>query len=175
MNILDYLPEFKIIEIRRSTGLVIGHVLSQNLADTGVTTEVFGDGEFIENGTIVGLSNNRKIDNFELEEHNMPFVVFNEEINTFLNGLKYYAQEVETETYPRAIGLYPGDAFVTNNYSGVLGATTKYAKVVDGVLTLQTSADDYTMFAVEQSTLPVGGAAGLFVYLGINQGQISEI
>ena len=51
------------------------------------------------------------------KKHALPFVIFNEELNTLFDGLKYYAQEVETETYPRAIALYAGDVFTTNNYS----------------------------------------------------------
>jgi hypothetical protein len=29
MSILNYLPEFKVVEINRSTGLVAGHILAQ--------------------------------------------------------------------------------------------------------------------------------------------------
>lgn len=175
MSILNYLPAFKVLENRRSTGLVIGHVLSQFLADIEITTKTINGKKYIENGIIVGLSDDLTIGNFDLEKHSIPFIVFNEELNTFMAGLKYFAQEVEDETYPRAIGLYVGDVFVTNNYSGTLNASAKYAKVVDGVLTLQTTADEYTMFTVAVDTLPTGELAGLFSYIGINQAQIADI
>ena len=57
----------------------------------------------------------------------------------------------------------------------VLSETTLFAKVVNGVLTLETAYSDYSLFAVEQSTLPAGGVAGRFIYLGTNESQISGI
>ena len=86
-----------------------------------------------------------------------------------MSGLKYFAQEYSTEFYPRAVALYPGDAFTTNNYSVEFASSPAYARVVDGILTLQDSADDYTMFAVNLSSMPADGSVAVqFVYLGIN-------
>lgn len=176
MGILNYLPTFHAVEINRSTGLVMGHVLSQNQAGTDLTLVTKGAYDFLENGIIVGLSNDRTIENFDLEKHAQPFLIFSEEINDFMSGLKYFAQESSREFYPRAVALYPGDAFTTNNYSGAFGLNTAFAKVVNGVLTLQNSADDYTMFAVDLSSMPADGSAAVqFVYLGINASQIAEI
>jgi len=178
MGILNYLPTFHSVEINRSTGLVMGHVLSQNEAGEDLTLVTKGSYDFLENGIIVGLSNNRKIENYDLEKHSQPFFVFSEELNTFMSGLKYFAQDANDEEgfHPRAVALYPGDAFTTNNYSGVFGLNTAYAKVIDGVLTLQNTADDYTIFAVNLSSMPADGSTAVqFVYLGINQGQIAEI
>ena len=176
MGILNYLPTFHAVEINRSTGLVMGHVLSQNEAGADLALVTKGDYDFLENGVIVGLSNDRTIENYELEKHSQPFLIFSEELNDFMSGLKYFAQEYSTEFYPRAVALYPGDAFTTNNYSVESASSPAYARVVDGILTLQDSADDYTMFAVNLSSMPADGSVAVqFVYLGINASQIAEI
>lgn len=175
MGILNYLPEFKVIEINRSTGLVMGHVLSQYLNGTDLAFTTKNTVDFLENGVIVGLSNDLTIEEFSATKHAQPFVVFNEEINTIFTGLKYFASEVDEdgEVYPRAIGLYIGDTFTTDNFSGTL-ATASAAKVVDGILTLQLVPDDDSLFIVEASTLPTGGDAGRFTYMGFNTGRVDE-
>lgn len=170
MSILNYLPTFKVVEMNRSTGLVTGHVLSQFEAGT-IATKVVGAERFIENGIIVGLSNDLTVENYDATAHAMPFIVFVEEINTFMSGLKYYATPVESDaTYPRAIGLFVGDVWTTNNFvgTGVGGAYNDeaFAKVVNGVITLQAAADANTIFAVEESTLPTGEEAVRVTYIG---------
>lgn len=167
MGILDYLPTFKVVEPNRLTGLVMGHVISQFEAGTVATKD--SEGEFVENGIILGLSSDLTLENFDASVHTQPLLHFTEEIVTFLSGNKYYATPVDATngTYPRAIGLYVGDTFTTDNYSGTLSASTIYAKVSNGVLTLQESADVDTLFAVEVSTLATGDDAGRFTYLGI--------
>lgn len=169
MSILNYMPTFKVIEMNRSTGLVMGHVLSQNLGGTVLTsnTTAAPGYTFIENGIVVGLSNDRTIENFDPEKHAQPFIVFTEELNTYLDALKYFATEVVNRVvYPRAVALYNGDVWTTNNYSGTYTNQT-YAKVVAGVLTLQASADAYTLFRVEDSSLPADGSQALrFTYIG---------
>jgi uncharacterized repeat protein (TIGR02543 family) len=176
MGILNYLPTFHAVEINRSTGLVMGHVLSQNEAGADLTLVTKSGYDFLENGVIVGLSNDRTIENYDFEKHSQPFLIFSEELNDFMSGLKYFAQEETDEFYPRAVALYPGDAFTTNNYSGVFGLNTAFAKVVNGILTLQNTADDYTLFAVNLSSMPADSSTAVqFIYLGYNQSQIDEI
>lgn len=169
MGILNYLPTFKVVEVNRSTALISGHMLSQYQADLSeITKKTVGSTLFVENGLIVGLGSDLKIANFNKSVHSQPFIVFTEELNTVVNGLKYFANEVvDGEVYPRALALYVGDTYTTNNYSGTLSASTKFAKVVDGVITLQTAADADTLFAVEVSTLPTGEAAARVTYMGV--------
>ena len=165
-SILNYLPEFKVVEINRSTGLVAGHVLAQfPLAADSDLTETHGDLEALQNGFIVGLGGDLEIDAYDPDVHSQPFLVFTEELNTFFDGLKWYAtfEDADGEIYPRAIGLFVGDVFTTNNYKGEEGA---FAKVVEGELTLQAEADADTLFAVEESTLPNGDEAMRFIYVG---------
>ena len=85
-------------------------------------------------------------------------------------GLKYFAVPVEDETYVRGVALYVGDTWTTDNFVGT-GAGGAYndeafAKVVNGVITLQAAADTNTIFAVEESTLPAGGKAVRITYIG---------
>lgn len=169
MGILNYLPTFKIVEINRSTGLVMGHVLSQfpldplsTLINSTYTTEV------LENGFIVGLGEGLLVDSYDATIMAQPFLVFTEELNTFMDGLKYFATEADAEgdIYPRAIALYVGDAFTTNNYVVGTAVAPAFAKVVNGVLTLQDTATVNTLFAVEESTLPLGDLAYKFTYVG---------
>lgn len=166
MGILNYLPTFKVVEMNRSTGLVTGHVLSQFPAGTVATKAVTGTLGFIENGVIVGLTNDLTIENYSATVHSMPFIVFTEELNTFMSGLKYFATPVEADyTYPRAVGLFVGDVWTTNNYSGTY-TNQAFAKVVSGVITLQAAADANTLFAVEDSSLPTGEQAIRVTYIG---------
>lgn len=172
MSILNYLPTFKVVEMNRSTGLVTGHVLSQFEAGIIATKAVDGTLGFIENGIIVGLSNDLTVENYDPEAHSMPFIVFVEELNTFMSGLKYFATPVEADaTYPRAIGLFVGDVWTTNNFTGtgtggVYATGDKFAEVVNGKIKLQQEATTTTIFAVEESTLPTGEEAVRVTYIG---------
>lgn len=172
MGILNYLPTFKVVEINRSTGLVAGHVISQFPADVSMTVKTVGTVNFAENGLIVGLNSDLTVGNFDATAHAQPFLLYVEELNTFMNGLKYYATEEDAdgEIYPRGIALYVGDAFTTDYFigTGVGGAYNDeaFAKVVDGEITLQAAADTDTLFAVEESTLPTGEEAVKLVYIG---------
>ena len=85
-------------------------------------------------------------------------------------GLKYFAEPVEDETYVRAVALYVGYVWTTNNFVGTWaqGAYNDeaFAKVTNGVITLQAVADEDTLFAVEESTLPTGDEAVRVTYIG---------
>ena len=159
--ITKYLPEFKVFEVGSLTGLRAGHMVSQQPAAADIAKKAVGDNNFIENGIIMGLNVDGELTNWT---KGTMFVHYTEELNTFIDELKYFAVPVEDKTYPRGIALYVGDSFCTNNVVEVEGA--KYAKVVNGVLNLQTTADDDTHFSVKESTLPTGEKAYDFVYIG---------
>ena len=167
MAILNYLPEFPVVEINRSTGLVAGHVIAQTpLAPDFDGIDSINGVDFVANGFIVGLGAGLELEAYDADDHAQPFLIFTEELNTFFDGLKWYATMEDPDEgaiYPRAIGLYVGDVFTTNNFEGEEGA---FAKVVDGALTLQAEADADTLFAVEESTLPTGEEAMRFTYVG---------
>ena len=165
--ITKYLPTFKVFEVGSLTGLRAGHMLSQRPASKDIAKVEKNGYNFIENGIIVGLNADGTVGNYDKDAHKVAFVHYTEELNTFIDELKYYALPVEEvgNTYPRCIALYVGDEFCTNNVAeDVEGAVA--AKVVDGVLTLQTAVDADSMFAVSASTLPTGEKAYDFVFLG---------
>ena len=162
--ITKYLPEFKVMEVNNLTGLRSGHMLSQVKVDADIAKT--GEGKWIENGIIVGLNNDGTIGNYNKSAHKTMFVHYTEELLTFLPDLKYFAVPVEEtgDTYIRAVALYTGDTFTTNNYKGESDNQTYVAaKVVDGVLTLQTAADADSEFIATKSTLPDGSKAYEFM------------
>ena len=169
MGILNYLPKFKIVEINRSTGLVAGHVIAQMplKANSALINRTYTT-EFLENGFILGVGTaTLQLEKFSAALHSQPFLHYTEELVTFMDGLKYFAveEDADGDIYPRAIGLYVGDSFTTNNVTYLESAT--HAKVVDGVLTLQTAKDADTLFIVEASTLPdAETTAYKFTYIG---------
>ena len=179
MSILNYMPTFHVVEMNRSTGLVTGHVLSQYPADVAGANDltikaVAGTNGFIENGLIAGLNPDLTIGNYDATVHAQPFIIFTEELNTFMDALKYYALPLDASlvAYPRAVALYVGDVWTTDYFvgtgqGGIYATGDNFAKVVDGKLTLQQAADADTLFAVELSTLPAAGEEAVRVtYIG---------
>lgn len=165
--ITRFLPEFKVFEVGTLVGLRNGHMIAQQPANIeAIAVKEVGKYKFIENGIIVGLSSEGKVENFDKSKHTKAFVHFTEELNTFMDELKYYALPVEEigETYPRCIALYEGtDAFCTNNVAEELEGA-KFAKVVNGVLTLETAESEDSMFLVKAATLPTGEKAYDFLF-----------
>ncbi len=154
------MPKFKVLEPSNLTGLRNGHVLAQMPVAADITVKTVGEHKFIENGLFVGLNAEGKITNLDDATSKQVFVHFDEELSTILDAACYYATPVEEseETYIRAVAMYVGDTVVTDNYAGEL-TTAKYAKVVDGVATLQTAADESSLFIAKATTLPTGEAA----------------
>lgn len=173
MAILNFLPEFKVVEPNRLTGLVAGHVLAQFPLDTdfaGITAQ--GGVDYLSNGFILGLGANGELAAFDAEVHAQPLLVYTEELVTFLAGNKWFANEADGENgtiYPRAIGLFVGDAFTTNNY--VLGSNTTLANatvaaVVNGVITITATVQPDTIFKATRATLATGVDAVQLTYIG---------
>lgn len=168
------LPKFKIVEINNVAALRMGHVIAQTVAysehaskPTIKCKEVGDDYKFVENGIIVGLDKENCLANYDATKHSQPCLVYTEELITAspLSGLDQYASLVENkEVYVRALPLNLGDTFTTDNVSGSIA--DGYAKVVDGVLTMQTSADEDTLFIVKKSNLPAGQLAAECIYCG---------
>ena len=163
--IMSFLPTFKVFEMNNLTGLRNGHILANMAADLDHIAKVtVGGNQYIENGIILGLDADGTVSNYDPAKHDMPFVHFTEELLTYFQELRLYAEPVvDGVVYPRCVGLYVGDTFTTNNYTGTVEGA-KYAKVVDGVLTLQSAADANTMFKATASTLPDGSDAFEFGY-----------
>lgn len=90
--ITKYLPTFKVFEVGSLTGLRAGHVLSQQPAADSIKTVTFSGNSFIENGIIVGLNVDGEVANWT---KGTMFVHYTEELNTFIDELKYFAVPVE--------------------------------------------------------------------------------
>lgn len=166
--ITRYLPTFKVFEVGSLTGLRAGHMLSQQPAAADIAKVEKNGYSFIENGIIVGLNSDGTVGNYDKSKHTKAFVHFTEELNTFMDELKYYALPVEEvgDTYPRCVALYEGDVFCTNNVASEV-ESAKFAKVVNGVLTLEATESEDSIFAVKESTLPTGEKAYDFLFLGV--------
>lgn len=160
-----FLPSFKVVEINNSTAHRIGHAISQvpcykdDIAHVTLNEKY----DFIENGVIVGLSGDNTLKNYKAAEHSQPCLVYNDELITGpISTLDKYAEEmVDGKAYVRALPLYLGDSFTTNNYSGS-SSDGKRASVEDGILKLGQNGP----FIAEPSTLPNGDPAVEFTYIG---------
>ena len=163
--ITNYLPTFKVVEVNNLVGLRSGHMLAQQKAAADIATKSYGEYKFIENGIICGLNADGTIGNYDVAKHGAAmFLHYTEELNTYIDELKYFAVPVEEGVaYPRCIALYVGDSFTTNNYAGTEEGA-KFAKVVGGVLTLQAAADKDSAFIVVESSLPTGEKAYEFTF-----------
>ena len=165
--IMSFLPRFKVFEMNNLTGLRNGHILANMKADMeNIAAVTVGTNKYIENGIILGLDAEGTVSNYDAAKHKVPFVHFTEELLTYFNELNLYAEPVvDGVVYPRCIGLYVGDTFTTDNYTGTLEGDG-YAVVEDGVLKLQTAAEG-AMFKATASSLPNGDDAYEFLYLGV--------
>jgi len=179
MGILNYVPTFKVVEPNRLTGLITGQVLSQFQATEAIKQDNVDAGvTYLENGVILGLNGDLTLGAFDSDTHKQALLHFTEELNTFLSGNNKFAVEEDQdgELYPRAIALYVGDSFTTNNFALEDGAAlpasneTGLAAVVDGKITVladTTALSETPIFSVESSTLPTGEDAVRVTYLGL--------
>lgn len=181
--IRDYLPVFHQVEPALLKGLYAGAIVAQRpvkyAANTyGVDTVTFGTKEFIENGIICGLDKDGYVVNWDDGMMKEVMLHYTEELPEIVETKDSFAVKAnEAETYLRLVILSAGDEFVTDKVD-VDGATApKYARIVDGVITLQDVFDEdnetvpntltgSTRFAVEATTLPNGEAAYNCIFLG---------
>lgn len=159
----NFIGGHKIVEVGKLHGLLSGHMVAQapyNQVD---------EEEYLDNGAILFLDKAAELvlGNDADAILKQPFLHYTEELmNGIFNGLEYFTVELEDGVcYPRAIALYEGDEFVTNNIAGTIPAAgaKKFAWLVDGVLTIADAvpAEAYEgpLFVVEKDVLPAGEAA----------------
>lgn len=165
-----FLPEFKVVEINNSTAHRIGHAISQVPAyKESVAHVTVGKYDFVENGIIVGLGTDGQLSNFDAAKHAQPCLVYNDELITGpIDSLNRYAEEIEAgkPVYLRALPLYLGDSFTTNNVKDIDSVPASgYATVKNGVLEVSGETAG-AMFLAKKSTLPNGEVAVEFTYIG---------
>ena len=170
-----FLPSFKVVEINVSLAHTIGHALAQYPSYVSgekalVASKDVQGIKFVENGVIVGLGEDLVISNYDSAKHKVACLVYNDELVTGpIDQLDKYAEEADENgvVYLRALPLYVGDTFTTNNIANINEENAKFAKVVNGIITLQSVADGDTMFAATKTTTPNGTEAAYeLVYLG---------
>lgn len=154
MGILNFLPKFKQIEPDNLLGLTMGYVLAQRPTKYtdgtyGVKTVTYGDAKFIENGILCALDADGKVVDAEGTEKQL-FIHFTEELNTVIEGRKYFAVEGNgDETFLRLVALVPGSEWTTNVEYDAEVLTAAGIIVTD-----------------ENATLPTGEAAKSYLYVG---------
>jgi hypothetical protein len=160
------LKQFKQVEPQLLRGQYAGLYISQRPVKYTAEGSVYGvptvdayNGKYIENGIICGLDNTGKIVSYT---EGTMFIHYTEELTTVVNANNTFAVEGKgDETYIRLIQLFPGDEFVTDNFSG----TGNYGVVTNGVITLSATATG-AKFYCEDTTLADGTAAKHVVVLG---------
>lgn len=188
-SIYDLLPTAKVVEINKSTGLRIGHMLAQQplkVADVaaGAADQVITQGteKFLSNGFIGFQDVNGEVTVAEAAagvSNPQPYLHFTEELmGGYSQFLKHYMTKFEdsatNEVYPRMIALYPGDIFTTDNFVGTDAEGLVTIDPATGQLDfdIATTANalggvSKLIFRAEATTLPDGvTAAYAFEYIG---------
>ena len=175
--LINYKPEFKIVEINNVAALRMGHMIDQIPAyvdgnhDALITATTFGEEKFVENGLIVGLDRSNALANYKATKHSQPCLVYTEELtgsnHLELDEFAHKVPGVGKPVYVRALPLSLGDTFTTNNVVAI-EEDKPFAKVnAEGKLELQASPNEDTMFIAKMSELPAGQKAIEFTYIGL--------
>lgn len=154
----------KVVEVGKLHGLLSGHMIAQAAFDT---EEEYGT---LDNGFILNLDQATGA-LVKAEDGSQPvFLHYTEELMTGpVAGYEYFTVEADADgiCYPRAIALYVGDEFVTDNFAGELAEDFAPAVVVDGVLTVDDAVQGEALFLVKKDRLPNGKVAAHVLYVGI--------
>lgn len=114
MDFTNLLTKFAVVEVNKLAGLLNGHMIAQM---PFATTD-----DYVENGNILYVgSDGVLVDGADATAIKaQPFLHYTEEMPVFMAGNEYFAVEVEDGIcYPRAIALYEGDEFTTNNIANL--------------------------------------------------------
>lgn len=162
----------KVVEVGKLHGLLSGHMIAQAAyEDPNIGTEqapsYLG---YLDNGFILNLDQATGT-LVKAEDGSQPvFLHYTEELMTGpVAGYEYFTVEADADgiCYPRAIALYVGDEFVTDNFEGELAEDFAPAIVVDGVLTVDDAVQGEALFLVKKDRLPNGKVAAHVLYVGI--------
>ena len=172
MDIFEQLRGNAVVEANNLTGLRNGHMVAQAAFDNSEA-----ELEKLENGVILQLDAKNEL---VLATGNAnAFLHYSEEHMKFLDSASLDMFNVpldktnKVKSYPRAIALYEGDTFTTDNVAatGAIPAGA-YADVtvVNGKLTIAdgTAAAEGTGPIAKNATLPNGTAAFEIVWRGGN-------
>ena len=169
MNIFDQLKGHKVVEANNLQGLRTGHMVAQAKFDGKVGT---GGEAYLDNGHILELNEANEL---VLSATGAGFALlhYSEEHMKFLDNapLEMFTVTLDGAAYPRAIALYHGDTFTTDNFGGTAPAVagTWYpVTVLAGVLTVggTAAADTDKGPIAKKATLPSGEDAIEVVWRG---------
>lgn len=174
MDYTNVLTKYKAVEVNKLAGLLNGHIVAQTVMKAATPVVQNGLILFLTKDNELGLINATGASKFQ------PFLHYTEELLTFAYGNEYFAVTVEDgECYPRAIGLYEGDEFTTNNIPNledesaftqwnegeawaIVDATSGALKLVNAY---PTSSYEGPVFKAYKDTLPTGTLAARLVLL----------
>lgn len=137
MNIFDSLKGHKVVEANNLTGLRNGHMVAQTAFDNSTAAKEDLDNGFIleiNDKGLLALTNATKGAFLHYSEEHMKFLD-NAPLEMFTVTLD---KTDAAKSYPRAIALYEGDTFTTDNFTGKAPAAdeVKGITVVEGLLTV---------------------------------------
>lgn len=169
MDYTNVLTKYKAVEVNKLAGLLNGHIVAQTVMKAATPVVQNGLILFLTKDNELGLINATGASKFQ------PFLHYTEELLTFAYGNEYFAVTVEDgECYPRAIGLYEGDEFTTNNIKNMDFANWDEGEAwatidTDGALKLvtayPTASYEGPVFKAYKDTLPTGTPAARLVLL----------
>lgn len=178
MDIFEQLRGNAVVEANNLTGLRNGHMVAQAAFDNS-TAKL----EKLENGVILKLNANNELELFESTvseavSYAGALLHYSEEHMKFLDSASLDMFNVPLDktnvkkSYPRAIALYEGDTFTTDNadITGDFGADYADVTVVGGVLTVAAAGTKAVGNGpiAKKATLPNGKAAIEVVWRGGN-------
>lgn len=153
MNILSQLKDHKVVEANNLVGLRTGHMVAQAKFDNA------DELDYLDNGYILELDNKGELV-LSSGENAVQYLHYSEEHIKFLDSasLDMFTVYLDKDAYPRAIALYDGDTFTTDNFAGDLEEEGYTAVTIeDGVLTLDGEAGNGPI--AKAAYLPSGKAA----------------
>ena len=168
MNIFEGLKGHKVVEAGNLTGLRTGHMVAQAAFANA------GKADHLDNGHILVLDAKNELELGETGDGAQAYLHYSEEHMKFLDNapLEMFTLTIGAgeKVYPRAIALYDGDTFVTDNadIKGTFGADYADVTVVDGVLTVAAAGTKAVGDGpiAKKATLPNGEAAIEVVWRG---------
>lgn len=165
MAIYDYLPKYYQLEANNLKGLQPGFVVAQMEVASTATFVQAGknilnstgteNSKMIANGHIVTISADGIID--AGSDAKSLFIVYNEPLNTIVDGAKFYATNLDEENL-RLVQLIPGDEWMTDMVYG----SELAGRIVEVNASSGMSKDDW--FGV--TTLADGTSAKHYMFIG---------
>lgn len=175
MDIFKNLKGHSVVEMNVSTGLRTGHLLAQQAYGADTAYNKAGTAvDYLDNGSLLALNAKGEIvQATDLE--GTVYVHYSEENMKFLDSasLDMFTVQLSADekSYPRAIALYEGDKFTTDNYkaAAALDFDVYYAITVEnGVIQVGAKAeDDYAGPIAQLSSLPAGQEAIEVLWRGV--------